>query len=248
MRQRVSRGPACLLCSLLVAGSALAQSPAPPDAAPAAAASEPSAVTPPANASAGTTTEPTAGASTGAPSGFSWSGVTPKPKRSRRVLPRVDLSKPIATYPGFRMLAGGNSEVWLRVSQPVLVTRKRVENRLRYFMPGTQVGVYNNTNPLVTTHFNSPIAWARLRRVRGGAELIVQLRESIDALHATTREPGGTMLLRVTVGKAAREYASRIQPPVSRVATPPAAPPAREASVRRRGPPMMVLPEAGPQL
>ena len=139
--------------------------------------------------------------------------------------------------------------MWLRVSQPVIVTRKRVKNRLRYFMPGAQVGVYNNTNPLVTKHFNSPISWARLHPVRGGAELVVQLRESVEARHTTTSEPGGTMLLRVAVGKAARQYASRIvRRPVPRAAPRPAAPSVREASARRRGPPMMVLPEAGPQL
>ncbi|MBN1609899.1 MAG: hypothetical protein JW940_24930 [Polyangiaceae bacterium] len=158
------------------------------------------------------------------------------------------MSRPIATYPGFRMLANGRSEVWLRVSQPVVVTRKRVDNRLSYFMPGVQIGVRNNTNPLVTTHFNSPISKAQLRPVRGGAELLVQLRESVDAPHTTTQESAGTMLLRVTVGRAARQYASRIPPPEPRTATRPAAAPLREASAPRHGPPMMVLPEAGPQL
>jgi hypothetical protein len=146
------------------------------------------------------------------------------------------------------MLAGGRSEVWLRVSQPVVVTRKRVDNRLTYFLPGVQIGVHNNTNPLITTHFNSPVSQAKLRRVRGGAELVVDLRESVDALHTTTQEPTGTMLLRVTLGKAGREYASRMPLPRPRAAARPSASPVKEAAAPAHGPPMLVLPEAGPQL
>jgi hypothetical protein len=163
-------------------------------------------------------------------------------------MPRVDVSKPIATYPGFRMLPGGRSEVWLRVSQPVAVTCKRADSKLTCFMPGVQVGVRNNTNPLVTSHFNSPISRAQLRPVRGGAKLVVELRESVEPLHTTAPEPGGTMLLHVTVGKAAREYASRAAPAVRCAAARPTAAVVSEAPARRRGPPMMVLPEAGPQL
>jgi hypothetical protein len=239
MHQGFPRGAACLAGWLLVIGTARAQ-----DAAPAA---EPSAASASESAAAPATASPTSDPVPTVTTGSSRSGMA-RARCSRRVVTRVDVSKPIATYPGFRMLRGGRSEVWLRVSQPVMVKEKRSRRRVVYFMPSVQVGVRNNTNPLVTTHFNSPISQARLRPVRGGAELVVDLREAVQPEHATAQEPGGAMLLRVTVGKTARDYASESKPPVLRASAGRSAPNAvNGATAHRRAPPIMVLPEVGPQ-
>jgi hypothetical protein len=144
------------------------------------------------------------------------------------------------------MLQDGRSEVWLRVTRQVTVSTRRGKHEIIYLIEGAQVGVENNTNPLVTTHFNTPVSRAYLRRVKRGAELVVVLREPVTPTYTTISEPGGTMVLLATVGKAKEDYASKSPLPGPRLSVGGKASQVRRRARSRAGP--WVLPEAGPQL
>ena len=253
MRVRSPGMLTCWVCALLLDGPAVLgaeQGPAPTPSVPAASsaqAAQAEGTTPPASEGADAAVKKRSG-----PTGFSWTDA-PKSKskskskpRARRRAPPVDLSKPLATYPGFRMLQDGRSEVWLLVTRQVAVSSREAKGEVVYFIEGAQVGVNNNTNPLVTTHFNTPVSRAYLRRVKRGAELVVVLREPVAPTHATTVEPGGTMVLRVTVGKAHKDYASESLVPGPQLSSRGSGPPAPRSARSTAGP--WVLPEAGPQL
>jgi hypothetical protein len=105
----------------------------------------------------------------------------------------------LATYPGFHMKPNGQSVVWLRISKKVPVQVRHAAGRVVFVLPDVQVGVQNNTNPLVTTHFPTAVSKAQLVRTKDGAQLVVELRQTVKLTHRVIDGDSGTMLLEVTV-------------------------------------------------
>lgn len=135
--------------------------------------------------------------------GYSWSD---KPRRRRRHRRRVwharlrfDPNAPIATFPGFRMLPDGRSQVWVNLSKRVSVEARRAPGRVVYVLSGARVTIRNNTHPLVTTYFNTPLDRARLVPTKSAAELVLELRERVEPTYRLANGPGGTSVLEVTL-------------------------------------------------
>jgi hypothetical protein len=142
--------------------------------------------------------------------GYSWSDKPARgTRRSVKKKPRVkfDPKAPLATYPGFRMLPGGKSAVWVYVSRKVPVNVRRVAGRVSFVLGGAHVASFNNTHPLVTHYFNTPLSRAWLRPETGGAELVLELRENVTPTHKVVDGPAGTMILTIELPPAARSYA-----------------------------------------
>ncbi len=133
--------------------------------------------------------------------GYSWSDKPRARAKARpRATPRIKHyppGTPIATYPGFQMLAGGRSLVWVSVSHSVPVRVERAAGRVVYSLEGARVEVRNNTNALVTTHFVTPVARVQLVPTATGMQLVVELREPVELSHTVSSGPRGTMILLV---------------------------------------------------
>lgn len=142
--------------------------------------------------------------------GYSW---TDKPaKRWVKKKKKLNPNAPLATYPGFRMLKDGRSEVWVQISKKVSVTPSVAAGHATFVLTGVDVGIHNNTNPLVTEYFDTPLARARLKRMDGGAQLVLELREAVSPTHRIVDGPAGTMILYVELPKAQREYSVNDEP------------------------------------
>jgi hypothetical protein len=135
--------------------------------------------------------------------GYSW---TDKPVKRWVRRKKVDPNAPLATYPGFRMLKDGRSEVWVQISKKVTVTPSVAAGHATFVLSGVDVGIRNNTNPLVTEYFDTPLSRARLKRSDGGAQLVLELREAVSPTHRVVDGPAGTMILYVQLPKAQRDY------------------------------------------
>ncbi len=104
-------------------------------------------------------------------------GVTPG---SGNNLPRVEELKGKAgtwvTWPGFIMREDGGSRLFLQTT--VTVDYKIEKKKKRYIVKLKDANVYlsNNRNPLVTTHFNTPVNRAYLKKRRKAIELVIELR------------------------------------------------------------------------
>jgi hypothetical protein len=213
--------------SLAMLGLSALVSSAPSSAQTAGSASPPPATAAPAPAAA--SAPPAAGAAPAAPpagsaeakkgpppqtGGYSW---TDKPRaQTKKRVARIkrDPNAPLASYPAFRMAPDGTSKVWVSVTRTVDVQVRRATGHVTFVLTGVQVGVRNNTNPLVTTHFNTPLERARLLPDRAGALLVLDLRETAEPTHKVTKGPYGTMVLEVALPKAQRRYADRVVPPM----------------------------------
>lgn len=100
----------------------------------------------------------------------------------------------------------------MRISKRVDVKMQKASGRVTFVLPAVAVGVRNNTNPLVTTHFDTPLARARLAPTKHGAELVLELREPVTPTFSVSDAPGGGMSLIVTLPPPARVYSGNREP------------------------------------
>lgn len=108
---------------------------------------------------------------------------------------------PVATLPGFEMLAEGGSRLFVELTQMVQVEERRARGTLTYVIHGAHVTVRNNENPLITVHFNTPVTRARL--VPSGRDLlfIVDLRADVSPTWKMNPGKEGSTVLTVDFPK-----------------------------------------------
>jgi hypothetical protein len=95
---------------------------------------------------------------------------------------------------------------------------------ITYVLRGAHVNRWNDTNPLVTVHFNTPVTQARL--VPHGKDLwfIVELRASVQPTVSMDAVKDGGAILRVAFAKG--DYVPGGSPgPEAEPSEPPSAPP-----------------------
>lgn len=122
----------------------------------------------------------------------------PRPRLRPAALlhPRVDAS--IATFPGFRVLPDGKTQLYVELSRPCSVNERRQGGTLVYVLRGARVVAKNNKNALITTHFPTPMDRARLRSAGEDLEVVIDLRADVSASYEVVPSEGGTARLQVT--------------------------------------------------
>ena len=111
---------------------------------------------------------------------------------------------PDATMSGFETLSDGSTRVFVELSDRVPYDTKVGRGTITYVLKGARVDRRNNFNPLVTVHFNTPVASARLVRHGSDVWFVVTLRENVPATvtHVTMDAlKDGTCSLRVDFPK-----------------------------------------------
>jgi hypothetical protein len=110
----------------------------------------------------------------------SYHGVVPG---SGNNLPRVEelRNKPgtWVTWPGFTMRPDGGSRVFLQTTVALLFDIDEKKKRVTLRFNEARVHLSNNRNPLVTTHFNTPMSRVYLKKRRKTLDLILELK--VDA-------------------------------------------------------------------
>jgi hypothetical protein len=104
---------------------------------------------------------------------------------------------PVATFPGFRLLPSGGSRIYVELTKNVNVDQKKANGALVYTLHGAQVLSKNNKNALITTHFATPVARARLIPAGLDLDLVIDLRKAVDATHQIVAADNGTVRLEI---------------------------------------------------
>jgi hypothetical protein len=96
---------------------------------------------------------------------------------------------------GFEPLDDGSTRLFVDLSKPVTYETKAARGSITYVLKGARVTRRNNTNPIVTVHFNTPVTEARL--VPHGHDLwfVVDLRADVQpAVSMDTGKDGGAVM------------------------------------------------------
>ena len=107
-----------------------------------------------------------------------YKGVTPG---GGNTLPRVDAIKDKSgiwvTWPGFTSSPDGRSRVFIQTTKEVRY-RIKEKTKKRIVVEFKKASIYlgNNHNPLVTTHFNTPLSKAFFKKRKKNLELVLELK------------------------------------------------------------------------
>jgi hypothetical protein len=164
-------------------------------------------------------------ASSAAPAGslgsYAWSS-TPPARRTGGV--RARAKGPEATLPGFESLADGSTRLFVQLTKSVPVEERKAKGVVTYVLKGAHVGIWNNTNALVTVHFNTPVSRARL--VPRGADLhfVVELRANVTPTWKMNATKDGTAMLSIELPRG--DYLGGAPAPAAPATPAPSAAPA----------------------
>ena len=120
---------------------------------------------------------------------------------SRSPHARYRKSGPVVNMPGFEQTADGGSRLFVQLSQNVPVEERKAQGSITYVLKGASPRVWNNTNALVTVHFNTPVARARL--VPQGHDLlfVIDLRAAASPTWKVTESADKTAILSIDFPK-----------------------------------------------
>jgi hypothetical protein len=94
-------------------------------------------------------------------------------------------------------LPGGGSRIYVELTKNVAVDERKANGALIYTLRGAQVLSKNNKNALITTHFATPVARARLVPAGLDLDLVIDLRQGVDATHQVIAADNGSVRLEV---------------------------------------------------
>lgn len=189
MSRSAARG-AVVVSLLLVSSGALAQAGA--GAGAPAAGAPPAAPDPAASADPPKKTTPAAGYA------FSDKPAAGTGRRARAV---KRATGPVAMFPGFEQLPDGGTRVFVVLSQQVQVEERKTQGSLTYVLKGAHVQHHNNTNALVTVHFNTPVSRAKLVPAGADLHLVVDLRAAAQPTWKLTEAEDKTSILQIDFPK-----------------------------------------------
>lgn len=108
---------------------------------------------------------------------------------------------PVVNMPGFEQTGDGGSRLFVQLSQNVPVEERKAQGSITYVLKGASPRVYNNTNALVTVHFNTPVSKARL--VPKGKDLlfVIDLRAAATPTWKVNEGPEKTSVLTIDFPK-----------------------------------------------
>jgi hypothetical protein len=97
-------------------------------------------------------------------------------------------SAALVTWPGFQLLPGGGSRVFIQTSVAVSPSLRRNGTQLVISLPGVSLPPGNVRRPLDTSFFNTPVKSVRVKYRKGsGASVEVELRKGAASVAADLR-------------------------------------------------------------
>jgi hypothetical protein len=121
------------------------------------------------------------------------------PAKTARVVHRS--TGPVVSLPGFEQLPDGGSRLFVQLSQSVQVEERKAQGQLTYILKGASARVRNNTNALVTIHFNTPVARARLVPQGNDLHFVVELRAAVAPTWRMADAPDKSAMLTIDFAK-----------------------------------------------
>jgi hypothetical protein len=104
---------------------------------------------------------------------------------------------------GFEPLADGSTRLFVELTRPVTYETKAARGSITYVLKGARVMRRNNTNPIVTALFNTPVTSARL--VPHGHDLwfVIDLRADVQPVVSMDAGKDGAAVMKIALPKGA---------------------------------------------
>ena len=110
-------------------------------------------------------------------------------------------SGPLATFPGFEQLPDGGTRFFVELNQSVPVEERRAQGTITYVLRGAHLRVHNDSNALVTVHFNTPVFRGKLTPQGNDLLFILELRAAATPTFKVVEAPNKTAALQIDFPK-----------------------------------------------
>lgn len=140
----------------------------------------------------------------GSGAGYTWRDKPSRGKHRKLHSTKVNPNLTQAKGPEFALGSDGTSRITVQLSRKVEVLARGSHRRYVYDLPDVQVAIANDMNPLITTHFATPLQDARLITQKQGARLVIDLRENVAPQYSMKDTTGGGTILEVVLPKSLR--------------------------------------------
>lgn len=120
------------------------------------------------------------------------------PKRGKHV---AVWPGPIASFPGFRMLDGGGTRVFVDVDRKVDIVEQKAPGRIIFRLAGTLAPAGVNRLPILTSYFPSVVHRVQLVQSGAALDLVIDVREAVAIEHRVLDSESG-IVFQVDLPKA----------------------------------------------
>jgi hypothetical protein len=127
--------------------------------------------------------------------------VAPRTARPRGRTARANEADSDAIMPGFETLGDGSTRLFVELTKSVSYDAKAGRTTITFVLKRTRIDRRNNQNPLVTVHFNTPVASARLVPHGRDVWFVVGLRANTSPTWSMDAKADGTATLHIAFPK-----------------------------------------------
>ncbi len=118
-----------------------------------------------------------------------------KTRHAKKAKRKRDVKGPVASFPGFRMLPGGESRVYVEISEKVEITEHKAEGRITYRLKGVSVPTRTNRLALETMFFQTPVSRVQLvEQDEADLDLVIELSQPSAPTFKLADSEGGVIL------------------------------------------------------
>ncbi|WP_437593104.1 AMIN domain-containing protein [Sorangium sp. So ce1000] len=133
------------------------------------------------------------GGSAGAPPAARQRHARARKSKKKEAQPSL-AGRPVATFPGFRMLPTGGSRVFVQIQGgKVDVAESKAAGRLVYRLKGAGA-IQTNRFPIVTSFFATPVTQVQLVDQGNDLDMVIDLRTQTDATYRVIETDQGMVL------------------------------------------------------
>ena len=120
-----------------------------------------------------------------------YDGVVPGSETVPENLPAAPGAAALVTWPGFQMLPGGGSRVFIQTSVAVAPELKCDGDGWQIVLPGVALPPGNTRLPLSTQYFNTPVTSVRTLARGGAVAVLLTMRAKLQPSVRTERSQSG---------------------------------------------------------
>jgi hypothetical protein len=132
--------------------------------------------------------------------GYGWSTPASHPAAVQHT-PAPQPGSANAVMSGFEKLDDGSTRVFVELTKPVTFETRKSRQTLTYVLKNAHVARANNRNPLVTSHFKTPVTSARLSVHGRDLWFVIGLRADVTPTATMEKTTKGTSVLRIDFAK-----------------------------------------------
>jgi len=136
--------------------------------------------------------------------GYTWRDKPAHGKYRKARASKVNPNLSQAKGPEFKVAADGTTHLTVQLSRKVEFRTETTRRRFTVNIAQAQVAVLNDRNPLITTHFTTPLVDARLVPHKVGVRLVIDLRESVTPQVSMKDVGAGAVQLEVVLPRSSR--------------------------------------------